>query len=150
LCCAITRMLLCVALGLVAASPAQAQPYPSKSVKLVTQGAAGSGPDVVARLVSDQLARIWGQQVIILNHPGAGGSAAARGAAASPPDGYTLYMAAPSTFIVMHEMFPNLPFTLDRDFVRIALMGEQPMVLGVSPALGVNTLAELLALSKTR
>src|SRR5262249_60058102 len=66
------------------------------------------------------------------------------------PDGYTLYMAATSTFIVMHEMFPNLPFNLDRDFVRIALMGEQPMVLGVSPALGVNTLAELLALSKTR
>jgi tripartite-type tricarboxylate transporter receptor subunit TctC len=116
----------------------------------VTQGAAGSGPDVIARLVTDQLARIWGQQIVILNHPGAGGSAAARVAAAAPPDGYTLYMAATSTFIVMHEMFPNLPFSLDRDFVRIGLMGEQPMVLGVSPSLGVNTLAELIALSKTR
>ena len=146
--CAVAWVLL--ALVCVAAAPAWSQAYPNRSVKLVTQGAAGSGPDVVARLAADQLARMWGQQIVILNHPGAGGSAAARVAAAAAPDGYTLYMAATSTFIVMHEMFPNLPFSLDRDFVRIGLMGEQPMALAVSPALGVNTLAELLALSKTR
>jgi tripartite-type tricarboxylate transporter receptor subunit TctC len=134
----------------VATQPAQSQTYPTRSVRLVTQGAAGSGPDVVARLVTDQLARMWGQQVVILNHPGAGGSAAARVAAAAAPDGYTLYMAATSTFIIMHEMFPNLPFHLDRDFVRISLMGEQPMVLGVAPTLGVQTLPELIALSKAR
>jgi tripartite-type tricarboxylate transporter receptor subunit TctC len=119
-------------------------------VKLVIQGAAGSGTDVVARLVTDQLARLWGQQIVILNQPGAGGSAAARVAAAAAPDGYTLYMAAASTFIVMHEMFPNLPFSVDRDFTPIGLMGELPMVLAISPSLGVKTLAELIALSKTR
>ncbi len=146
------RVAVLVLLTLVSAAvtPAWAQTYPTRSVKLVIQGAAGSGPDVVARLVTEQLARVWGQQIVILNHPGAGGSAAARVAAAAAPDGYTLYLAATSTFIVMHEMFPNLPFSIDRDFARIGLMGELPMMLAVSPSLGVKTLAELIALSKTR
>lgn len=129
---------------------AQAQTYPARPVKLVTQGAAGSGPDVVARIVTDQLSRIWGQQIVILNHPGAGGSTAAKVAAMAEPDGYTLYMAAVSTFIVMPEMFPNLPIDLDRDFVRVSLVIEQPMIFAVAPSLGVKTLTELVALSKSR
>jgi tripartite-type tricarboxylate transporter receptor subunit TctC len=146
------RAAVLVLLALVSAcvTPVWSQTYPARPVKLVTQGAAGSGSDVVARLVTDQLARMWDQQIVILNHPGAGGSAAARVAAAAAPDGYTLYVAATSTFIVMHEMFPNLPFSIDRDFTRIGLMGELPMALAVSPSLGVKTLAELIALSKTR
>src|SRR5262249_37918529 len=143
-------VLVLLALVSVTVTPAWSQAYPARPVKLVTQGAAGTGSDVVARLVANQLARMWYQQIVILNHPGAGGSAAARVAAAAAPDGYTLYMAATSTFIIMHEMFPNLPFHLDRDFVRIGLMGEQPMALAVSPSLRVNSLAELIALSKTR
>ena len=143
-------VLVLLAVVSAAVTPAWSQTYPTRPVKLVTQGAAGSGSDVVARLVSDQLARMWGQQIVILNHPGAGGSAAARVAAAAAPDGYTLYVAATSTFIAMHEMFPNLPFSIDRDFTRIGLMGEVPMALAVSPSLGVKTLAELIALSKTR
>ena len=133
-----------------AAVPVRAQDFPTRPVKLVTQGAAGSGPDVIARLVTDRLGQIWGQQIAILNQPGAGGSTAARVAAAAAPDGYTLYMAAISTFIVMPEMFPNLPVDLDRDFVRISLFAEQPMVIAVAPSLGVKTLAELIALSKAR
>jgi tripartite-type tricarboxylate transporter receptor subunit TctC len=143
---------LVVLLALVSAAVtcAWSQTYPARPVKLVTQGAAGSGSDVVARLVTDQLSRMWDQQIVILNHPGAGGSTAARVAAAAPPDGYTLYVAATSTFIAIHEMFPNLPFSIDRDFTPIGLMGELPMMLAVSPSLGVKTLAELIALSKTR
>ena len=137
-------------LSAMAAQPAHSQGYPNKAVKVVTQGAAGSGPDVIARLVTDQLSRMWGQQVVILNHPGAGGSAAARVAAQGAPDGYDLYMAAISSFIAMPEMFPNLPIDLNRDFMRLGLMGEQPMVFAVSPSLGVNTLAELVALSKAK
>ena len=143
-------VLVLLALVSAAVTPAWSQTYPDRSVKLVVQGAAGSGTDVIARVVADQLARVWGQQIVILNQPGAGGSAAARVAAAAPPDGYTLYMAAASTFIVMREMFPNLPFSVDRDFTPIGLMGELPMVLAISPSLGVKTLAEVIALSKTR
>jgi tripartite-type tricarboxylate transporter receptor subunit TctC len=54
--------------------PAQAQDYPTGPVKLVTQGAPGSGPDVIARIVADHLGRLWGQQVLVLSHPGAAGS----------------------------------------------------------------------------
>jgi len=88
--------------------------------------------------------------VLILNHTGAGGSAAARVAAGAGADGYTLYMPATSAFIVMPEIFPNLPFNLDRDFVRIGFVGEQPMIIAAAPALGVKTLPELIALSKQR
>jgi len=129
---------------------AQAQDYPTRSVKLITQGAAASGPDVIARIVAEHLGRLWGQQVIILNHPGAGGSVAARQAASAAADGYTLYMPATSAFIVMPQMFPNLPFDLNRDFVRIGFIAEQPMVIAVAPSLGVNSLRDLIALAKKR
>ena len=80
----------------IAARPAQAEDYPTRSVKLITQGAAASGPDVIARITAEHLGRLWGQQVVILNHPGAAGSVAARQAASAPADGYTLYMPATS------------------------------------------------------
>jgi hypothetical protein len=139
-----------IALSAFATKSAEAQDYPTRPVKLITQGAAASGPDVIARIVFDQLGRLWGQQVVILNTPGAAGSAAARQAAASQPDGYTLYMPAASTFIVMPEMFPTLPVDIYRDFDRIGLVAEQPFVIAVSPSLGVNSLPELVALSKKR
>jgi tripartite-type tricarboxylate transporter receptor subunit TctC len=88
--------------------------------------------------------------VVILNHPGAGGSVAARQAASAAADGYTLYMPATSAFIVMPHMFPNLPFDLDRDFVRIGFIAEQPMVIAVAPSLGVNSLQDLITLAKKR
>ena len=94
--------------------------------------------------------RLWGQQLVIINQPGAGGTAAARTAASAAPDGYTLYLAATSTFLVMPLMFPNQPFDIDRDFVRVGFVGEQPMVFGAAPSLGVSTLPELVALSKKR
>jgi tripartite-type tricarboxylate transporter receptor subunit TctC len=131
-------------------SAAVAQTYPDKPVKLITQGAAGSGPDVIARIVGDALGRIWNQQVLIVNHTGAGGSIAARVASQAPADGYTLYMPASSAFVSMPELFPNLPFDLERDFVRIGFVGEQPMIIAIAPTLGVHSLAELVALSKAK
>ena len=73
-------------LASAAAKPSMcAEVYPDRPVKLVTQGAAGSGPDVIGRIVSDHLGRLWGQQIVIINQPGAGGSAAARMAAGAAP-----------------------------------------------------------------
>ena len=147
-----TYLSAAVASLILAASsaPVDAQEYPSRPVKIITQGSAGSGPDVIARIVSEQLGRLWGQQPVIINASGAGGSTAARQAAMAPGDGYTLYMPAASAFIVMPEMFPTLPFDIMRDFVRIGFVAEQPFVIGVSPSLGVNSLPELVELSKKR
>jgi tripartite-type tricarboxylate transporter receptor subunit TctC len=150
-CRALAATIASVTIALViSALPVCAQTYPERPVKLVTQGAAGSGPDVIGRIVTDHLSRLWRQQIVVINQPGAGGSAAARMAAAAAPDGYTLYMAATSTFLIMPEIFPTLPIDLERDFVRVGLMGEQPMIFGAAPPLGVTTLPQLIALSKEK
>jgi len=129
---------------------AQAESYPGKAVKIVADSAAGSTPDVVSRFIADGLTRIWGQQVLVVNHPGAGGSIGARVAADSAPDGYTLYMPVLSTFVSLPGAAANLPLQIPRDFTPIGFGAENPMFIAVPPVLGVTTLAELIALAKKR
>jgi tripartite-type tricarboxylate transporter receptor subunit TctC len=117
---------------------------------MITQGAPASGPDVVARIVADELSRRWKQQIVILNATGAGGSVAAKQAIQAEPDGYTLYVPAASAFIVMPEMFPTLKIDMLGDFVPLGLLAEQPFVIAVSPSLNVNSLADLVKLSKEK
>jgi tripartite-type tricarboxylate transporter receptor subunit TctC len=129
---------------------AEALDYPAKPVKIITQGAAGSGPDVIARLVADEFSRYWGQQVLIVNHPGGGGMIAARAAAAAEPDGYTLYIPTITSFVIMPEVQRQLAYDMVQDFSQIGLVAETPMMIGVSPALGVDSLQTFIALSKQR
>ncbi len=141
----------CVLAGwFVAAASAQAQDYPARPVKIISDSAPGSAPDVILRIVADRLTQSWGQQVLALNHPGAGGSIAARLAAASAPDGYTLYMPVSSAFVTLPGAAPNLPLEVPRDFAPIGLVGEQPMFLTVAPSTGIKTLAELIAADPRR
>jgi tripartite-type tricarboxylate transporter receptor subunit TctC len=123
--------------------------YPSKPVKIISQAPAGNGPDVIARIVADRLSRIWGQQALIINRPGAGGLLAAQAAVAAEPDGYTLYQAITSSMLIL-PVTQSLPFDMQHDLVPIGFMGEQPFLIAVSPSLGVNTLPELVALAKKR
>ena len=134
-----------------AASPpahAQADNYPDKPVSVISDAPPGSTPDVDARFVADGLTRAWGRQVVIVNRAGAKGSIAARAAAEAPPDGYTLFMPALSTFAALQTIAPNLPLKLPRDFLPIGFTAENPMFVAVSPALGVSTLLQLIALAK--
>jgi tripartite-type tricarboxylate transporter receptor subunit TctC len=130
----------------------QAQPadtsYPSKPVTVITPAAAGNSPDVAARIVADRLTQIWKQQVLILNRPGAGGLIAAQAASTAERDGYTLYMTQASTYTVLPMMQEKLPFDLERAFVPIGLVGEQPIAVAVTPDLPVSTLSELMALAR--
>jgi tripartite-type tricarboxylate transporter receptor subunit TctC len=132
------------------AAVAKAQDYPAKPMKIITQGAAGSGPDVIARLVAEELGRHWRQQVLIVNQPGGGGVMAARTAAAAEPDGYTLYIPTVTSFVIMPEVQRMLPFDMMRDFTQIGFVAETPMMIGVSPALGVDTLKGFIDLSRKR
>ena len=93
-------MLACLS-AISAVSGAQAQTYPSKPVQILADSSAGSTPDVALRFVADRLGQIWGQQILVVNRPGAGGSVAARAAADATPDGYTLYQPVLSTFVVV-------------------------------------------------
>ena len=129
---------------------AEAAEYPTKPVKIITQGAAGSGPDVITRIVAEYLGRRWGQQVLILNQPGAGGVMAGRAAAIAEADGYTLYVPTITTFVIMPEIQKSLPFDLERDFTRVGFIAETPMMIAVAPSLGVRSLPELIALAKAR
>jgi tripartite-type tricarboxylate transporter receptor subunit TctC len=140
---------LCL-LALPFGSPAHAQAlnYPERPVTILADAAAGATPDVDARFVAAGLGKIWKQQVIVINHPGANGSIAARIATDAAPDGYTLFMPAFSTFASLPSVAPNLPLKLPRDFIPIGYTAENPMFFAVNPALGISTLPELIAAAK--
>jgi tripartite-type tricarboxylate transporter receptor subunit TctC len=134
--------------------PAQAQSdYPNKPVKIIIDSAPGSATDVASRLMAERLSKVWGQQAVIENRPGAGGSIAVRAASMSEPDGYTLYVGAASTFTALKGapgVAPNLPIELPRDFTPIGFITLQPMFIAVSPKIGVSSLPELIALAKKK
>jgi tripartite-type tricarboxylate transporter receptor subunit TctC len=132
----------------VSAAHAQAGTYPNRTVTIITDAAPGSTPDVDARFVAAGLSKMWGRQVIVLNHPGANGSIAARAASQAAPDGYTLFMPALSTFVALPTVAPNLPVRLPRDFLPIGYTAENPMFFAVYPSLGISTLPQLIALAK--
>jgi tripartite-type tricarboxylate transporter receptor subunit TctC len=119
-------------------------------VQIISDSAPGSAIDVALRLIADGLTQRWGQQVLILNRPGAGGAISARAAADATPDGYTLYAPALSAFLTLPGKVPGLPLELPRDFAPIGFTAEQPLSIGASPTLGVSTLPELIALAKTK
>lgn len=144
------------ALALLGApAPLAAQPgeYPTKTVRLISDSAAGSSNDVTARILAEQLGQLWKQQVIVLNHPGAGGGISARVAAQAEPDGYTLYVPAASAFLALKGapgVAPNLPIVLPSDFLPVATFTLQPMFIGVSHQLGVKTVKELIDLARQK
>ena len=137
-----------VVLPAATAAHAQADSYPNKSVTIISDAAPGSTPDVDARFVAEGLTKAFGRQFIVVNHPGANGSVAARAASEAIPDGYTLFMPALSTFAALPSVAPNLPLKLPRDFIPIGYTAENPMFFAVTPSLGVSTLPELIALAK--
>ncbi len=138
-----------LALTAIAGPFAHAESYPARPVKIITQAPAGAGPDVILRIVADRFSQTWGQQVLVINRPGGGGLIAAQAAATTTErDGYTLYMASTSALVVLPETQTKLSFSFDRDFVPVGLVGEQPFVIAVPPALKIDTLAELIAIAK--
>ncbi len=128
---------------------AQAQ-WPTKPVKLIVSQGAGGAPDIVARLVSDRLSRIWGQQVLVENRPGSGNIIGAQLAAHAAPDGYTLFFATAAALVTNPYTFKTLPYDPARDFVPVGMVGKAPFLVLVHPSVKANTLAELIALEKSQ
>jgi len=143
---------LAAAIALCAAAHAQSD-FPNKPVKIIIDSAPGSATDVASRLMAERLSQVWGQQAVIVNQPGAGGSIAVRAASQAAPDGYTLYVGAASTFTALKGapgVAPNLPIELPRDFMPIGFITQQPMFIAVSPSIGVKSLPELIAMAKQK
>ncbi len=144
-------IVVCLALTWAGASEGlRADSFPSKPVKVISDSAPGSAPDVIVRILADRLSQSWGQQVLVLNQPGAGGSLAARAAASASADGYTLFMAVSSAFVTLRGAAPNIPIEVPRDFLPITIVGEQPMFITIAPATGITTLAGLIEAAKRR
>ena len=140
--------LLAVATAMAPIAAAQAQDkYPSKFVRIITTTGTGTGPDVVMRLIAEQLSRDWGHQVVVENNSTGGGLVAAQQAQQATPDGYTLLSASASSFTVLPIRQERAPTQLGTHLKPIAFLGELPMLIAVSPKLGVKTLKELIDLS---
>jgi tripartite-type tricarboxylate transporter receptor subunit TctC len=139
--------LLCLLPLSLAPAPAPAQAYPTGPVRFITQQGAGGGTDVAMRMVTEALGKLWGQQTVLINQPGAGGALAARSVAEAAPDGHTLFLALASAFVVLPQTQRNLSFNVN-DFVPVGFVAEAPMAIAVSPTLPVSNVSELVALSK--
>jgi tripartite-type tricarboxylate transporter receptor subunit TctC len=143
------RHFLDLTAGAVALIPglSWAQTYPARPVLLSVGLAAGGGTDLVARLVAEWLSRRLGQQFIVENRTGMGGNLSIEKVLKSPPDGYTLLFAAPSSTIGA-SLYKNLPFDFRRDSVAIASVMRFPNVMVVSPSLPVKSVEEFIAYAK--
>jgi tripartite-type tricarboxylate transporter receptor subunit TctC len=142
---------LCLlAMPALGAARAWAEDYPTHPVRIVTDSAPGSALDAIMRIAADGLSRVWGQQAVVINQPGAGGSIAARTAAGAAPDGYTLAAFAFSAFATLPGSADNLPIQVPRDFVPVGYLGGAPMFITAAPWLEVKTLPDLIALAKQK
>ncbi|WP_156862532.1 Bug family tripartite tricarboxylate transporter substrate binding protein [Casimicrobium huifangae] len=140
-----------VVIAAAVATPAQAQtdgPWPTRPITWVVPFTPGGSTDVIGRTIGQKLADVLKQPVVVDNKPGAAGAVGAAFVAKSKPDGYTLFGGTISTHAINASLYKNLAYDPVKDFEPITLVASLPNVLIVSPSLGVNNVAELIALLK--
>lgn len=141
-------MALLVLSGILAGAGAAAQSYPAKPVRLVVPFPAGGATDILARTISQRAAEKLGQQIVIDNRPGAGGTIGSDHVAKAAPDGYTLLIATASTHSIGPIINSRIPYNVERDFAPVAYVARTSSVLVVPNSLPVRNLAEFVALLK--
>jgi tripartite-type tricarboxylate transporter receptor subunit TctC len=135
-------------IALCLAAPAQAETYPARAITLLVPAAAGGGNDTVARLVAEKIGQLLGQQIVIENRPGAGGSLAARLVARAEPDGYTIGIGNPATLAIAPAMLPNVGYDPVSDFAPVGMIAASPHVVVVNAAFPARSLADFIALAR--
>ncbi len=147
------RRLLAAALSgltaLVLAAPALGQTFPNKPIKIVVPYTPGGPTDIAARIVGQKLAEAMGQPVIIENKPGAGGNIGADAVAKAAADGYTLLLVT-TGHTINPTLYPKMTYDLKKDLAPVSQLTSGPMVVAVTPSLGVNSIKELIALAKAK
>ena len=136
------------ALATLTTPAAHAQDYPNKSIRLIVPFTPGGGNDIMGRFLGAKLTERFGRQVIVENRPGADGIIGADLVAKALPDGYTLLIISVS--YTMNAALHKLPYDPVKSFAPVAQIGHGPSVLAVTPALPVNSVAQLIALAKAR
>jgi tripartite-type tricarboxylate transporter receptor subunit TctC len=143
-------MLVATALMLSAALGSYAQGYPSKPIRMVVPFAPGGNVDITARTVAPGLGEALGQQVLVENRPGAGGTIATAFVAKAPPDGYTILMASSSVMTNGPALYPKLPYDITRDLTPIGRVSVVPLAIVVHPSVPAKTTRELIAVARAQ
>src|SRR4029453_7740615 len=134
--------------GLGASVPAIAQSYPSDMIRIVG-GAAGTPPDIIARIVANELGLSEGWRIVVENKPGAIGTIAGAEVLKQPADGYSIYAIA-LAHSAAPALLPNIGFRLDTDFIPVIMLTTAHHVLVVNPSVPARSLTELVALLKSQ
>jgi len=136
--------------GAALAVAAQAQPtnYPERPIHITVTFTPGGAPDILARLIGEKLAAAWGQQVIVDNRPGAGGSPGADYVAKAAPDGYNVVVGTVGTHAINGALYPKMPYDMVKDFAPVTFLASTPNMLVVHNEVPAKTLAEFIALGK--
>ena len=143
------RVMASSMLILVGVTPAAAQNFPERPIRLVSPFAPGGGNDLVSRTLAQALSKNLGQSVVVDNRPGATTIIGMELVAKAPADGHTLVMSS-STLAINVTLYPRLPYDVLRDFVPVSLVATTPLILAVHPSQPVTTVAELITLAKAR
>jgi len=133
-----------------AVTPAAAQTYPTRPIRMIVPFAPGGNVDINARAVAPGLGQLLGQQVIVDNRAGAGGTIGTDTVAKSAPDGYTLLMASSSIMTNGPAVYPKLPYDIVRDFAPVGRVAVVPLVIIVHPSLPARNTGELIAIAKAQ
>ena len=129
------------------AKSAWSEDYPSRPVRLICGFPAGSGPDIVARIIAQGMSEKLGQSVIVENRPGAGSNLATSDVAHAPPDGYMLMLLTTAN-VINATLYTNLNYDLLRDIAPVGSIDDEPFVLELNPSVPANTLSEFIAYAK--
>jgi tripartite-type tricarboxylate transporter receptor subunit TctC len=141
---------LVTGIAVLCATAAAAQDYPTRPITLIVPYAAGGGNDAMARAMADRMGAALGQQMVIENRGGAGGSTATRQVARAAGDGYTLGLGGTGTLAVDPTLYPNVGYDPRRDFAPVGLIATSAMVLLVNPEVPAATLKDFIALAKSQ
>ncbi len=147
---AVHRRALCAAALAIAAigSPAQSNDWPTKPVRWMLPAAAGTAPDIMARVIGDKLGAMWRQPVVIENKPGAGGLIGLTGVKTGEKDDHTFVFAPASVYTLTPYLYKSAHVDLVRDFVPVAMIAVGPMMIAVSATSPADSLSDLIAIAR--
>jgi tripartite-type tricarboxylate transporter receptor subunit TctC len=144
------KLFFCIVLLLANAGSAYSQQYPNRPIRFIVPYTPGGGGDIFARVIGAKYVELLGQPVVVDNRPGATGNIGTDMVAKAPPDGYTIVMANSAPFVLNPSLYKKLPFDPLKDFAPVSQGTYYGYVLIVHPGVAAKSVAELMALAKTR
>jgi tripartite-type tricarboxylate transporter receptor subunit TctC len=142
-------ILICAVLATTVAAPAFSQSWPTKPVKVIISQPPGTAPDIITRLLTEQLSKSFGQGFVVENRPGAQNIVGAQAAAKSAADGYTFFVATAAALVTNPMTFKQLPYDPAKDFIPVSMVGKGPFLLVANAKVPASSLRELVALDKS-